>query len=65
MFSNRSLRTLVIENLNLLDKVCYCMRIIDIQFEYHAENSMILIPDEAPINYRFVVKSAQEIKNAL
>ncbi len=65
MFSNRSLRTLVIENLNLLRNDGTCMECIQIEFDYHSDISMILIPDEAPIYYAFIVKSAQEIKNAL
>lgn len=41
------------------------MRCIQIEFDYHQDNSMILIPDEAPINYGYLVKSQNEIQNAL
>ena len=63
LFSNRSLRCLVIENLSLIlnqakemDKLT-----INFNFNYHQDNTMVLIPDECPKKYGFFVRSHNEI----
>ena len=65
LFSNRSLRCLVIENLSLIQNQAKEMDEIKVTFDYHQDNTMVLIPDECPKKYGFVVSSHNEIKNAL
>ena len=38
---------------------------ITVAFNYHQDNTMVLIPDECPKKYWFFVRSHNEIKNAL
>jgi predicted Zn-ribbon and HTH transcriptional regulator len=67
LFSNRSLRCLVIENLGLIQNQAKEMDEIKVtfNFNYHQDNTMVLIPDDCPKKYGFFVRSHNEIKNAL
>ena len=38
---------------------------IKVTFDYHQDNTMVLIPDDCPKKYGFIVRSHNEIKNAL
>ena len=57
LFTTRSLRCLVVENLRLINDQASRARCIQIEFDYHQDNNMILVPNEAPINYGYLVKS--------
>jgi hypothetical protein len=65
LFSNRSLRCLAIENFSLIQNQAKEMDEIRITFNYHQDNTMVLIPDDCPEKYGFIVRSHNEIKNAL
>ena len=59
------MRCLVIENLGLIQNQAKEMDEIKVTFDYHQDNTMVLIPDECPKKYWFFVRSHNEIKNAL
>ena len=61
LFSNRSLRCLVIENLSLIKNQAKEMDETTVTFNYHQDNTMVLIPEECPKKYGFIVSSHNEI----